>query len=145
MKEQMQTVPYSEIADKLQAENSRLRQVLREIADYADPGPDGVFQAHGRAYLEIARRARRAAAPPEPAPAEPPARFMDFDAGDHSPQALEAAARNFRLLHSGWCSCAEIDTETNPPTRRREAYWLNPRTGAHGWMCAACRRTTQTG
>lgn len=61
---------------------------------------------------------------------------VKLDAGDHTPEALESAAHNFRLVRDAWCNCA---------TEGEQAYYNNPATGQHGWMCEKCHGITQTG
>ena len=62
---------------------------------------------------------------------------LDFTALDDTPEALSAAAHNFKLLKNGWCKC----------TNKVESivYYRCPQTGSHGWMCTDCRGIVQTG
>ena len=63
---------------------------------------------------------------------------LRHDANDHTPEALAAAAHNWKLVIDDWCTCPPSD-ECN------QVYYRSPRTGSHGWMCAKCRKITQTG
>lgn len=58
-----------------------------------------------------------------------------ISAGDDSIGALAAAQANAELLRAGWCSC---DGDND------EVYFARA-TGSHGWMCAKCRKLTQSG
>lgn len=71
------------------------------------------------------------------APMQPALDPVEVEAGDESGAARDAAIRNYARLAPGWCSCLE----PNPV----QAYWHNPKTPAHGWMCFTCRRVTQIG
>lgn len=63
---------------------------------------------------------------------------VSTEAHDANPEGLLHAAHNARLKLPGWCSC-------NPSLEIPEVYFNNPLTNRHGWMCATCHRTTQTG
>lgn len=56
------------------------------------------------------------------------------------PPAILAAHANYQIRQPGWCRCAEC-----PPDQPPQAYFRDQVTGAHGWMCCACRKTTQQG
>jgi len=61
-------------------------------------------------------------------------------AGDHTSEALSAAADNFALLIADWCEC-----KPEPQPIIETAYYRDPETGTHGWMCCKCNCITQTG
>jgi hypothetical protein len=63
-------------------------------------------------------------------------KMPDKTANDDTPEALAAAAENFKLLRNGWCVHM---TQADP------AYYRNPQSGAHGWMCCKCLGIVQTG
>ncbi len=63
---------------------------------------------------------------------------IDQSAGDHSDEALVAAAKNYAQLKNHWCGCERRDDAGY------EAYFRGP-TGSHGWMCVQCQGITQTG
>ena len=60
-------------------------------------------------------------------------------AGDdpNDPPGILAAQANYDIRLSGWCQGHD-----RPDL---DAYYRDQTTGAHGWMCCRCRRTTQTG
>ncbi len=60
-------------------------------------------------------------------------------AGDHNEQALLAAAVNEMLVHPVWCKCQPDSMPDNM------AYFRNPISGNHGWMCVTCQGILQTG
>jgi hypothetical protein len=66
-------------------------------------------------------------------------KMVDRSANDDTPDALAAAAHNYELVKNDWCTCKE------PPRFRNTAYYRHPKTGDHGWMCAACHGIVQTG
>ena len=53
------------------------------------------------------------------------------------PAALLAAQANHDIRQPGRCTCHNA--------LAGQAYYRDQSTGAHGWMCCACRKTTQTG
>jgi hypothetical protein len=57
-------------------------------------------------------------------------------ANDGNTLELAAAQANFEIRKHGWCQCAQP---------KKDAYYRDNVSGAHGWMCSACRKTTQTG
>lgn len=59
-----------------------------------------------------------------------------LDAGDDSRWALACAYANNTKRTISWCQCL---------LREEVAYWMDKKTGAHGWMCCFCFRTTQVG
>jgi len=64
-------------------------------------------------------------------------------AGDDSSHALGAAQVNFELLQPGWCAGHPSADPSNNATL--DVYFRDGASGSHGWMCAKCRKTTQTG
>ena len=63
-----------------------------------------------------------------------------FYANDDSPDALEAAAHNAKLVKDDWCKCGANDD----PCAMNQAYFRDRKHG-HGWMCGRCRGIVQTG
>ena len=92
-----------------------------------DTGREGIGSSAG-----IVRRYEPAVGTMIPVPKDKP----DPRAGDDSPEALKLAARNWNLLTGGWCYCTGENLE---------AYYRNPRTGKHGWLCCGCGGITQLG
>lgn len=68
-------------------------------------------------------------------------------AGDHTTDALAYAAANFgRLRKVFWDEKNQrASRECDCDPSQVAVYFNNPGTGAHGWMCAACRGITQIG
>lgn len=64
---------------------------------------------------------------------------IDKTANDDTPEALRAAAHNYKLVRDEWCRCLENRQMTNV------AYYRSPTTGDHGWLCCQCRGIVQTG
>ena len=62
----------------------------------------------------------------------------------NDPPAMLAAQANHDTLAPGWCQCRH-DSQTETCDTTAEAYYRDQATGAHGWMCCQCRKTTQTG
>ena len=62
--------------------------------------------------------------------------FIYEDANDSTKEELEKAAHNFKQLEDGWCNC-KYETP--------RAYFRNPNTGFHGWVCVVCKKTWQVG
>jgi len=60
-------------------------------------------------------------------------------AGDHSPEALDAADHNYKFVRHDWCKCTDGDEID------RMAYYRSAKTGDHGWMCTKCHGILQTG
>jgi hypothetical protein len=60
----------------------------------------------------------------------------DRTANDHTPEALAAAAHNWKLAKGSWCKCKN-QTDL--------AYYRDPKTGSHGWMCCKCLCVVQIG
>jgi len=70
---------------------------------------------------------------------------IDRSANDDTPEALAAAANNWRVLvkatvslhHADqWCGCRKQDDI---------AYYRDPVSGSHGWLCCQCLCIVQTG
>jgi hypothetical protein len=61
------------------------------------------------------------------------------DAGDHSAEALELAAKNFVHVRNDWCECKAGGPE------QQIAYYRSKASGAHGWACCKCLGIVQTG
>ena len=59
-------------------------------------------------------------------------------ANDDTPEALDAAAKNYQLLIDQWCKC-------DAQNLHEIAYYRDPHTGSHGWMCCKCHGIVQTG
>lgn len=55
----------------------------------------------------------------------------------NDPTALLAAQANHDIRVAGWCECKYPSCD--------QVYYRDQATGAHGWMCGTCRKTTQTG
>jgi hypothetical protein len=70
--------------------------------------------------------------------------ILDY-ANDNTPQALEAAAHNFRQLIDRWHSAKTCDANLDDYEGTNIAYFRDPNTGYHGWMCIKCRHVVQTG
>jgi len=67
-------------------------------------------------------------------------KVVDRSANDDSPEALAAAALNWQLLANDWCHCKNFS-----PTDADIAYYRDPESGCHGWMCCQCFGIVQTG
>ena len=67
--------------------------------------------------------------------------MINRTANDDTPEALVAAAGNWKQLRGDWCDCG------NPATTEfaHSAYYRDPVNGSHGWMCVNCRGIIQTG
>jgi hypothetical protein len=76
----------------------------------------------------------------ETPPAPRGGRRIMMHANDDTPEALAAAANNYRLLKDDWCKCKD-----SGKTTQSIAYYRSPLTGSHGWMCAKCLAIVQTG
>lgn len=64
-------------------------------------------------------------------------------ANDGTPAELGCAFANWVLTNEaskGWCDCK---MENNLPVT--QAFWHNPDTSAHGWLCCKCHGITQLG
>lgn len=126
-------------APTLATVNAELRAALADLT--AETGRLPAL-AHGRPLFGAYHRARAALAKaeafanPPPGPTPPDLGAVDFSANDDTPERLIAARHNYALLRAGWCACK---------TAGREAYWASPASSAHGWLCSACRKITQTG
>lgn len=57
-------------------------------------------------------------------------------ADDVTDNGLASAYANNSIRLPGWCECKQA---------QEQAYYSNPANGSHGWLCCACRKTTQTG
>ena len=66
---------------------------------------------------------------------------IDKSANDDTPEALAAAAENWKKLRGDWCDCGNPDSIKFA----HSAYYRDPKSGSHGWMCVACRGIIQTG
>ena len=55
----------------------------------------------------------------------------------NDPPAILAAQANYDTRAPGWCQGHD-----RPDL---DAYYRDQASGAHGWMCCTCRKTTQTG
>lgn len=63
---------------------------------------------------------------------------VNRSANDDTPEALAAAAHNWTLLGPDWCRCAGDNFDNL-------AYYRDPKSGSHGWMCCRCLGIVQTG
>lgn len=70
---------------------------------------------------------------------------IDQSAGDHNPQALAAAASNSAQLIDRWHSPKICDADIDNYDGDNIAYFRDPESGSHGWMCIKCRHVVQTG
>jgi hypothetical protein len=68
----------------------------------------------------------------------------DQSANDHTPAALAAAANNFRILIDRWHDPKTCGADTDN-SGEYLAYYRDPETGSHGWMCCNCNCIVQTG
>lgn len=66
-------------------------------------------------------------------------------AGDHNPQALAAAADNYRLLIDRWHDSKTCGADLDDNEGEYVAYYRDPESGSHGWMCCNCNCIVQTG
>lgn len=64
---------------------------------------------------------------------------VNFAANDDTPEALALAAENWKLLIGDWCYCKGSEGFENA------AYYRDPKSGSHGWMCGHCKHIIQTG
>jgi len=63
---------------------------------------------------------------------------IDYSANDDTPEALRSAANNWRKVKPDWCKCANQNMENI-------AYYRDPISGSHGWLCGVCHGIVQTG
>jgi hypothetical protein len=96
-------------------------------------------------YQELAAKMRREDAEDDDRRVEAAERivlanYCDQSANDDTPEALAAAAHNWTLLKPDWCKCGggNMDFE-------HTAYYRDPKSGSHGWMCVQCHGIVQTG
>ncbi len=67
---------------------------------------------------------------------------VDRTANDNTAPALSAAKHNYKLLRAAhWCKCGN----GSEFALANAAYYRDPASGSHGWMCGMCKGIIQLG